>query len=362
MLYTHDACRLVSQDRAGEYPAALDRLLKEAKEAMEVDRLSVVDNPRLPASGDPHDYYSIAPYSHPNPDTPDGLPYINRDGIFNPEFEECDRRRMDKICSYTRKLTLAYLATRDPAYREHAVRLLRCFFLDPETRMNPHMEYAQEVRGVCTGRGIGIIDLRYFYRMLDMVKCLDDAELEKELREYFSRLLDWLRDSQKGHDEFIRKNNHGTWYDVTCTALALFVGREELAREILSGFADRRIATQVAEDGSLPLELRRTRSFLYSTMNLFGFFTAARMAKHLGLDLFGDDRLRSAFVFMLPYYADYSKWPYPQIAGNWEETWEMAYEMLLTSAEEYGIPECREIAAAILEKEIPDSDIPFLYA
>ena len=95
-------------------------------------------------------------------------------------------------------------------------------------------------------------------------------------------------------------------------------------------------------------------------MALYGFFTAARMAKHLGIDIYGDERLHGALKFLIPYYIDYEKWPYEQIAGNWEETWEMAYEMLLVAALEYGEPAYREIAKTILEREIPDSDIPFL--
>ncbi len=361
MHFAHDVLSETVPQRAAAHHKASARLFSDAEKALAVSRLSVVDNPHLAVSGDPHDYYSIAPYSHPNPATSDGLPYIHRDGIFNPDFEECDRRRMDRLCSSVRTLTLAYLASHVEAYRAHAVKLLRCFFLDEETRMNPHMEYAQAVRGACDGRGIGIIDIRRSYRMLDMVSCLSDPILEEELRVYFSRFLIWLRGSKKGHDELIRKNNHGTWYDVTCAGMALFVGEQGLAREILSTFAERRLAVQVAEDGALPLELKRTRPFLYSTIALNGAFIAARMAKRLDIPLFQDARLRAAFRFMIPFYASPDSFPYRQIKdGVYEtETWEMAYELLRIGGEEYGMPVCGEIAASVLQK-IPESDIVLL--
>ena len=44
------------------------------------------DEGKTPASGDKHDYMSQARYFWPDPAKPDGLPYINRDGISNPEL------------------------------------------------------------------------------------------------------------------------------------------------------------------------------------------------------------------------------------------------------------------------------------
>ena len=41
---------------------------------------SVMDKQHVPPSGDKHDYMSLGPYWWPDPDKPDGLPYIRRDG------------------------------------------------------------------------------------------------------------------------------------------------------------------------------------------------------------------------------------------------------------------------------------------
>ncbi len=343
-----------------KYEANIRRLLLDAEEAMNTDRISVMDNPNLPASGNPHDYYSVGPYYWPNPDTPDGLPYVARDGEFNPEFELCDRRRMDKICKFTRTLTLAYAATGNEKYRTHAVKLLNCFFIDEDTKVNPHLEYAQEIRGKNTGRSIGIIDIRYFYRMLDMIRVLDCPELDGNLKKWMADMLVWLRTSEKGIQESHGTNNHGCWYDVTCASIALYVGETEYAKEVIRNFEENRIFAQVADNGGMPRELKRTRSFLYSTMNLYSFFTAASLGETLGIDLFGSEKIRSAFEFMLPSYKDYSVWTYPQIAENWEETWEQAYEVLLLAGEKFGkAEECRKAADEIVRKYIPDSDIVF---
>lgn len=364
-MWFHDISRMnarKAEARGGMYKAALHRLLADAKDALSINRLTVVDKPAPPPSGDMHDYYSIAPYYWPNPDTPDHLPYVGRDGEINPEFELCDRRRLDKIAQLTRTLALAYFLTDDEKYRWHAVKLLRCFFINEDTRMNPNMRYAQCISGICTGRGVGIIDLRYVYRLLDMITLLDDANLSRDMAEWAGNMQKWLTVSQYGKDEMAANNNHGTWYDVTYVSLALFTGAEADAARVFSEFAERRVSPQVASDGAQPRELKRTRSFLYSTLNLAGFFMAAVAAERAGRAIWGARGIRDSLTYMLPSYADYNNWKHKQIAENWLETWEQAYEALIISAEVYDMPGNRNIAKALYEKWIPDSDIVFLRA
>ena len=351
---------LISQQmKDGMFQMNLKRLLGDAEHCMEITRISVVDNPLVPPSGNVHDYYSIAPYYWPNPDTDDGLPYVKRDGEFNPEFEKCDRRRMDAICATVRTLTLAYAVARDENYRQHAVKLVRGFFLDGETCMNPHLEFAQAVRGRMTGCGYGIIDIRYLYRMLDMLTILDDRELNKSIAAWMGKLQTWLLLSDKGREEAEHENNHGTWYDVTNASIALFCGNRALAKDILAKFETKRMLRQVAEDGSMPIELRRTRSFLYSTLNLYGYFMAAKLGEKADVDLWQSSAMRRAFEFMLPYYESYDKWTYTQIADNWEQTWEQAYEILCLAAVKYAEPAYKRIAEQMRMKHIQDSDVIF---
>lgn len=341
----------------GMYAESRARLIRDAERCMQKSRISVVDKPAVPPSGNKHDYYSIAPYSWPNPDTPDGLPYVNRDGEFNPEFELCDRRRMDDICATVRTLSLAYKVTGCEKYRQHAIALVRCFFLDEETCMTPHLEFGQAIKGVCTGRGIGIIDIRYYYRMLDMLLLLEDEKLNEDMRKWLKELLNWLITSSKGHDESIRENNHGTWYDVTSASIAMFTGNTELAYATFERFESKRMIPQVSDDGSMPKELKRTRSYLYSTLNLYGYFMGACLAENLGINLWQSNVLRWAFDFMLPYYESYEKWNHTQIAENWEQTWEQIYEILHLAAIKYDMPSLKNTAEKLRLERIPDSDV-----
>ena len=86
-----------------------------------------------------------------------------------------------------------------------------------------------------------------------------------------------------------------------------------MARTILENVKTRRIATQIEPDGSQPLEIARTRSLSYSSMNLRGFIHLANMAQTIDVDLWNfetsDGRsIRKALDFLLPYVQGKKTW------------------------------------------------------
>jgi hypothetical protein len=225
--------------------------------------------------------------------------------------------------SIMQMLAVAYYLIDEEAYAQHAVKLLRAWFLDPATRMNPNLNYGQGVPGRCDGRGTGIIDTVAFVRLVDAAGLLESsaawtAEDRQGMIAWCEAYLKWLRTDKLGKDESRAPNNHGTWYDAQITALALYVGQQDLARGTLEASKHRRIDMQIEPDGSQPRELARTKSFGYSLFNIDGLFTLASLGEHIGVDLWHyhsqDGRsIRTALDFVAPYAAPEKKWPHPEL-------------------------------------------------
>lgn len=287
---------------------------------------SVMDKKETPPSGDKHDYMSLAPYWWPDPSKPNGQPYIRRDGETNPERYKCpDDTEFNKLQSAVHALGLGYYLTGNEAYAAHAAQLLRTWFLDPATRMNPNLNFAQAVLGVNTGRGTGLIDDHGLPRLLDGITLLSDsrsltAQDKEGLRKWFSAYLDWMQTSANGRDETAAKNNHGSWMDQQVVGIALFLGDNELARKISEAAKTTRIALQIKADGSEPLELARTKSFSYSVFNLDALCRLAEEARLTGIDLWSyrspdGGSIRAALEYLLPYAEGEKRWTYKALNG-----------------------------------------------
>jgi hypothetical protein len=304
----------------------LSRLLDEAREARAARPFSVTEKTALPPSGDKHDYLSLAPYAWPDPRKPNGLPYVIRDGKTNPEHDSIpDHAYFAQIVALTETLGLAYYFTDDESFAEHAALLLRTFFVEPATRMNPNLDFAQGVRGKENGRAAGIIDTAGIARLVDGVGLLAGSKSllttdRDGLLAWFRDYLTWLRESELGRRESRAGNNQGTWYDVQTVSLALATGQIDLAREILQFGHKRRIGRQIDPDGSQPEELQRTKSWHYAVYNLQAFVALANLGDHAGVDLWRyqtpDGRsISKAIAWLIPFALGQRPWTTPEIGG-----------------------------------------------
>jgi len=299
-------------------------ILKAADRAMKEGPFSVIDKETIPPSGDKHDYMSMGTYWWPNPKTANGLPYVRRDGERNPEIEKIpDHQNMGRVGKDSRLLGLGFYLTGKEAYAARAALLLRTWFLDPATRMNPNLNFGQGIPGITTGRGTGIIDSHSLTDVVDAVGLLAGstnwkAEDQKGMEKWFADYLSWLEENPIGQDEAKAANNHGTFYDVQVADFALFIGKPEIAREVVKKAEEKRLARQVMPDGSQPLEAERTRGLSYSLFNLEGLMELGDLGEHIGVDLWhfetGDGRsIRRALDYLLPFAAGTKKWEHQQI-------------------------------------------------
>jgi len=301
-----------------------EALIKKADQALTEGPFTVVTKEKLPPSGDKHDYMSMGPYWWPNPNTPNGLPYIRKDGERNPELKKFeDRENIAKLIGAVKSLSLAYYFTENEKYAQHAALLLKAWFLNPDTRMNPNLNFGQSIPGITDGRAeglietVGLIDVVDGIGILKNSKSLSDSDLIS-LRKWFADYLKWINESTVGKDEIAAGNNHGTWCDAQSIAYALFSQQPEEARRIVETRGYQRLNLQILEDGRQPRELARTLSWNYSNMNLKAFFTLANLAKKIDIDLMnykskGIVPLHQALDFLVPYLKEAKKWENKQI-------------------------------------------------
>jgi hypothetical protein len=334
------------------YPAArktvIAPLLADAERALKQRPLSVMDKSGMPASGDKHDYYSLAPYWWPAPGKPGGKPYIRDDGKVNPERSgnEYDASKLMALRDAIRTLSLAYYYSDDPRFARHAAQLIRTWFLDPATRMNPNLAYAQAVPGVFSGRPEGVIDGNSLIPIIESIgllgpsSALSQAE-QDGLEDWFSKLAVWLATSENGRAERAKSNNHGIYYDLLLTHFALFARLDKVPQQMAASFPARRIAVQFAPDGTLPEELGRTRSWHYTHWTLQASSQMAQLGECVGVDIWNfktpDGRgLRTSFNWVAQFAGNERKWKYREIAfergGKIDGAREGALESLRTAA------------------------------
>jgi len=341
-------------------------VIREADKNLSATIATVMDKPLTPASGDKHDYMSMGRYWWPNPNTKDGLPYIRKDGVSNPELEKLDRNSLSKMARSVIILSLAYRLTDNEQYAQKAVWNLETWFIDQKTRMNPNMNYGQTIPGRNNGkgRGEGVLDSYSFVEMLDGVELLKSSkkftmEDQTALKDWFSAYLNWMLTSEIGQEEYNAKNNHGTAFDVQVVRYALFAGNKEVAEKFVKNFPDRRIFTQIESNGAQTYELQRTKAFGYSVFNLTHLMDMSFLAKSMNQDIFqtasSDGRsIVKAIDFLVPYVGKpAAEFPYQQIT-DWEKV-QLDFCWVLKRADNLtGIKTYRKVYAPILPDDGKD--------
>lgn len=305
---------------------AYNALIKQANQLLTIKNPTVMDKSIVPPTGNKHDYLSISRYWWPNPETKDGLPWIRKDGETNPETQTdaVDRKRMGAMAKGVKYLSLAYYFTGDERYAQKAVSILKAWFLDEATMMNPHLEFAQSVPGYSEGRSSGILDGKSIADVVpEAVTILskstywtqsDTNALNKWLTDY----LIWLTDSELGKKENSQKNNHGSWYKYQVATLALYLGNDALAKQTVNATQES-INWQLDFEGKQIHELERTRSFFYSCYNLNALTSIAIIGDSVGMDMWNytsDDNknLMLAINYLAP-VINGALWDYTEIHG-----------------------------------------------
>lgn len=328
-----------------EVTASYKKIITTANAILKREPLKVTDGV-MPPSGNKNDFFTIAKYAWPNPDTPDGMPYQTRDGYINPESsgDNYDLNRYNKTVFNVMNLVAAWFFSDDEKYAKKAAELLRVWFINPETRMNPNFEYAGALPGVYNGTFSGIIYGAVLINMLDYVKILNlssnwSCEDDKALKKWFTEYTNWLQTSDFGIKESNTTNNHSVYYASQIASFAIYNNDTELAKSMFEK-GKKMVDQQITTDGSLPRELGRNLSFHYSLYGLKAFCILADCARVIGEDLWNfttaDGRsIRQAVDFILPYLLKEKDWGWPNISKDDEKNRINAIQFIRPAAKVY---------------------------
>lgn len=342
-------------------------LCKQADELLKKKPISVTDKAYTPVSGDKHDYMSQAPYFWYDSTKPNGLPYMRKDGVRNPEINKItDHRFLSELDNACRTLTLAWYCTGEKKYAAKATALLQYWFINDATKMNPNLNYAQAIPGINNGRGIGIIETIALTGIADAVVLLKGSTTltEKDnssIQQWYTQYLNWMLTSKNGNEEHAAKNNHGTWFYVQAIDFALFTGNNVKAKELIDE-AKKRMDSQINKEGKMQLELDRTNGLGYSTFNLQAWFRVATLAQQTGTNLWQyvnqqGAGIRTALDWLIPYALGQKTWTYQQISEYKKNN---IYTLLLQAAVAYNDLKYTALAKQ-LDSEVDETLIYLLY-
>ncbi len=324
---------------------AVHRLRADADKRLKEGPWSVTSERPQGIAMDIHDFYSEAPYWWPHAEDPKA-PYVRRDGQTNPARFVANKNSLSAMADAVFSLgTAAYLLD-DPRYAQRAARDINTWFINPKTRMNPHMEYSQAIRNVNTGRGAGIVDGRVFIRAIQGMEFLAqtgnwDAKDQAAVHKWFQDYLHWLTTSDYGNAEQHVGNNHASWWTAQVAAVSSFVDDDAEEKAAFNWYRDHIFPRQIKPDGSAPREEQRTRSLWYSAFNLEAFANTCRIAQLKGVDLWsvhakGSTTIATVIEYLQPFLTDPKKWTKDQIVEfNNDGLYALAYAGMGLKKPEY---------------------------
>lgn len=332
-----------TSDKGGkEYVESVLRkdILERAATNIEEEPVTVTAFIAERSAGDIHDFYSEGDYWWADTLNLDG-PYVRRDGQTNPDNFVAHRHAMIRFSSIVGNLTSAYLLTEDKKYVNAMLTHVRAWFVNESTRMNPGLQYAQAIKGVTTGRGIGIIDTVHLIEVAQSLWKLEELGVLPEsdvkfTKQWFADYLKWLFTHQYGIDEMNAKNNHGTCWVMQAAVFARYVDDKDMMDFCKNRYKEVLLPKQMAEDGSFPLEIARTKPYGYSLFNLDAMATICQTLSDKKDNLWaytaeGGKSMEKGINFVYPYVLDKESWNNMKDVMYWDE-WPVAHPFLLFGA------------------------------
>jgi hypothetical protein len=289
------------------------------------------------SAGTNHDFYSEGDYWWPDEKNPDG-PYVRKDGYTNPANFTAHREALIRFSQICGAFASAYVLTKDEIYAQQLVLHLQAWFINQNTKMNPNLLYAQAIKGIATGRGIGIIDTVHLVEVTKAIAAIENSDaLSKAdltiIKSWFSDYLHWITTHEYGISERDNGNNHSVCWTMQVAAFAALIKDEKTMEFCRNFYKTTLLPNQMEKDGSFPLELKRTKPYGYSLFNLDAMSSICQILSTKKDNLFtyttqDGKNIELGMEFMFPYIENKSLWPYQQDVMYWNE-WPVRQSSLL---------------------------------
>jgi hypothetical protein len=339
------------------------RIMAKAAEYLNEQPITVTASHSPRSAGGLHDFFSEGDYWWPDPQNPDG-PYIQHDGLTNTNNFVEHRHAMIRMTEIVATMTSAYILTGDEKYAQQAVKHLKAWFVDADTKMNPNLLYGQAIKGRFTGRSTGVIDTIHLVeaaRSIELLRNANSSSLSAKdydaMKAWFREYLTWLTTHEYGIGERDAKNNHGICWSMQAAEFAHLVGDEDVLNWVRNKFKNDYLTRNMTNSGGFPLELARTKPYGYSLFVIDAMAGIAQIASTPTDNLWTyqtpDGRgMAKGLEFIFPYIADKSKWPYKHDVLYWDE-WPVRQPCLLFGGVALNKPEYLEV----WKKLKADSDV-----
>jgi hypothetical protein len=191
---------------------AMDSLDRLATQALAVAPFTITNSPIAAPSGSKNDFLSYAPYYWPDTacTSTATCPYVRKD---TPNPDAATATQTSELISFTSAVRVLGLkawvsgSANNTAYVGKLSQLLKTWFIDEKTRMNPNVNYGSVIRGKAplAGRYEGIIQTRWLAFVPEVVKLLRNStatvwseDNDKGMIKWYQEYLTWLTTSDVG--------------------------------------------------------------------------------------------------------------------------------------------------------------------
>ncbi len=247
------------------FNSSYNALIDSADLALKEEPFSVTKRLNLPNGADPNDYLSFGSHWWPDPSVTTGLPYVRIEPGVNPDAT-INSTNLSQMGKRIKELSLAWFFSREKQYADKAGELLRSWFLDSLTRMNPNLDHAGAVPGRIQGRGSAVSEGLPLVTMLDGLVIAETSgglrgSEEKQIREWYQSYFQWLLESPLAIEAGTLTGRHALGRELQLLGIAHFLKNDEFVQIRISTVTLPLIRKMVGEDGRISADLRGNGSF-----------------------------------------------------------------------------------------------------